>query len=254
MHRKTLFAMLLGVSMLFGCASIAMAAQLATLKIMPPYLQIGTFFSGREVDLSGSIPPDRDIVIEIKGPEEKSAFNMKGRVGPFWMNREKIELEHAPFLYMLLLPEMKKGNLLLSSPGIGVEKLKQTLVIRPDNTSLDSVFDMFVRLKRSEQLYGEMEGAIRYSQARGEKKKFETQFYFPSSSAPGQYKIVARILHDGKIEETRVHSFVVEEVGFIKRVHNLAYNHGLVYGILCVIIALFVGAIIGLFFRHAEDH
>jgi hypothetical protein len=254
MHLKKALLVLLSIGMVFVGVDLASSAQSPTLKINSAYLDIGTFFSGSQISLSGSIPSNRDVVIEIKGPEEKSVFNMKGRVGPFWMNRGKVELEKAPFLYLLLLPEGKKWNSPLSSLGVGIEQLEQKLVIRPDNANLDVVFPRFVQLKRSEHLYGELEGAIRYSRSTEEMKHFETKVFLPSSTLPGEYRILNRVLHNGKVEETNLHSFTVKEVGFIKRVHELAYDRGLLYGILCVLIALFVGAVIGLVFKGGEAH
>ena len=147
MYLKKPFLLLLSIGMILVGVSLASSAQSSILKINPPHLDIGTFFSGRRMSLSGSIPSNRDVVIEIKGPEEKSVFNMKDRVGPFWMNREKLELENAPFLYILLLPEGKEWRARLSSFGIGIEQLEQKLVIRPDNVNLDVVFPRFVQLK-----------------------------------------------------------------------------------------------------------
>jgi hypothetical protein len=251
--RKPLLVLLSTVMLLVG-AGAAFSAQAPAFEINPAHLDIGTFFSGRRISLSGSIPSDRDMVIEIKGPDEKGAFNMKGRVGPFWMNRGKVELEKAPFLYMLLLPEGKEWHASLSSSGLGIEQLKQTLAIKPHNANLDVVFPRFVQLKQSEHLYGELKGTVEYSQPAGGMKHFDAKFYFPASTVAGEYRILNRLFHNGKVEETTVRSFTVEEVGFIKAVRELAYDRGLIYGILCVLIALFVGAVIGLLFRRTEAH
>jgi Putative transmembrane protein (Alph_Pro_TM) len=254
MHLRKNFLVLLGMGMILLGVSPAWSAQASALKIDPPYLDITTSFSGCQVSLEGSVPSDRDMVIEIKGPEEKSVFNMKGRVGPFWMNRLKVELEKAPFLYLLLLPEGKEWPATLSPFGVGIQQLGKTLVIRPENVSLDVVFPKFVQLKRSEHLYGELEGAIRYSPSTEGRKHFQAEFRFPSSTLAGEYRILTRVLHDGKVEETALHSFTAKEVGFIKTVRELAYERGLSYGILCVLIALFVGAVIGVFFRGRGAH
>jgi hypothetical protein len=254
MYPTKAFLALLGIGMILLGISPASSAQATVLKINPQHLDIGTFFSGQKVSLTGSIPSDQDMVIEIKGPEQKSVFNMKGRVGPFWMNREKLELEKAPFFYFLLLPEGKEWPATLSSFGIGIEQLEKKLVIRPENVSLDLVFPRFIQLKRSQHLYGELESAIRYSPSKEGMKHFEAEFFLPSSTVPGEYKILTRIFHHGKVEDTSLLTLTVQEVGFVKGVHELAYNRGLLYGILCVLIALFVGTVIGLVFRGGGAH
>ena len=109
MLNKKITAIFITVAFLL-CGSIARAAESATLKIIPATLGIGAFFSGEDVTLSGSLPPDGDIIIEVIGPQENAKFNIKGRVGPFWMNRAKVVLQNVPFLYVLLLPGEKNGN------------------------------------------------------------------------------------------------------------------------------------------------
>ena len=101
MENKNILARVLGFALVFSYASICLAAESFVLKIEPKSLEIGMFFSGTMVNISGRILTNQEIVIEIIGPDEKSKFNMKAKVGPFWMNREKVELEHAPFLYKL---------------------------------------------------------------------------------------------------------------------------------------------------------
>lgn len=246
--------MVFGLSLILFHAALVLPAQLSAMKVVPAYLEIDTFYSGLEIKVRGSILQDQDVIIEVKGPDEKSIFNMKGRVGPFWMNREKVELEHAPFLYMLILPKGKKWEDCLSSVGVGMAKLKQGLIIRNNSLSDDTIFERFVRLKKSEHLYGIQDGGIVYSNGEDGKKYFETKFCFPSFTVPGEYKIVATLVDDGKVEERASRSFRVEEVGFIKGVHELAYHRELAYGILCVVVALSVGALMGLFFRRAKVH
>lgn len=235
-------------------SSLANAAETSVFKIMPPQLGIGAFFSGKDIALSGPLPSDAGIIIEIIGPQENAKFNVKGRVGPFWMNRDKVELEKAPFLYVLLLPGNKKWKNQLSSIGVGLQQVEQSIRISPAGRDRDLIFDQFIRLKRSELLYAQDENAIHYTAQNKGGKFFEATFHFPSSTVPGEYQIVATLLQNNRTVNRSVHHFQVAEVGVIKRVRELAYHHELVYGIVCVVIALFVGAVMGLFFGRSEGH
>ena len=230
------------------------AAQDAELKISPDQLGIGTFFAGQDIALSGLLPTDSDVVIEVIGPQIEARFNIKGRVGPFWMNRGKVELENAPFLYMLLLPGTQKWGPQLPSLGVGVLHLKRTIAIRPEDLDQNMIFDQFIKLKRYEHLYARQEGAIHYSAKNQKTKRFDATFHFPASTVAGEYRIAATILQNNRIMNRSVHHFRVQEVGAIKSIHELAYNKELIYGILCVVIALFVGAAMGLFFGRSGAH
>lgn len=254
MFQRRYFLVLLIIGMiLFGGGPFPLL-RASSLQISPPRLDITTFFSGRSMSLTGAIPADRDVILEIKGPEEKSVFNMKGRVGPFWMNRGKVELENAPFLYLLLLPDGKAWHGPFSAFGVGIDQLEKGMVSRPNNVSLDVVFPRFVKLKQSEHLYDELPNAVHYGAVTDGLKHFEAAFHFPSSILPGQYRILTRVIHDGKVEQKILKDFEVREVGFIKTVRELAYDRALLYGILCVLIALFVGALIGLVFKGGGAH
>lgn len=254
MRRKTFCIMVLGLSLILTHAALVLPAQLSDMKVVPAYVKIGTFYSGQEIKVCGSVLQDQDVIVEVKGPDERSIFKMKGRVGPFWMNRETVELEHAPFLYIMVLPKGEKWEDSLSSLGVGMAKLKRGLIIKNNTLSDDTIFDRFVQLKKSEHLYGIQDGGVVYSNGKDGRKYFETKFRLPPFAVPGEYKIVATVISDGGVEERASQSFKVEEVGFIKGVHELAFHRALAYGILCVVVALFVGALMGLFFRRARAH
>ncbi len=232
----------------------AQTSQNAELKIMPEQLGIGTFFAGQDITLSGSLPAGADIIIEVIGPQKDAKFNIKGRVGPFWMNRGKVELEKAPFLYALLLPNAQKWGPKLPSLGVGIRHLRQIIAIRPENLDREMIFDQFIKLKRSEYLYVQQEDAIQYTPKSQKSKTFATTFHFPPATVPGEYRISTTILEQNRILSRSVHPFRVEEVGAIRSIHELAYNNELIYGILCVVIALVVGAVMGLFFGRSEAH
>jgi hypothetical protein len=224
------------------------------LKIQPPSLGIGLFFSGTEVNLSGSIASDRDLMIEIIGPRKKSKFNMKGRVGPFWMNYAKVELDHAPFLYIVLLPGDSRWTERAAAQGLGVQNLAEEVTISPASLDHNLIFQRFVRLKSSEQLYVEVKNAVDYLPVDDDRKHFDAKFFLPSATVAGRYEIVANQIAHDRIEEKSVYDFQVEEVGIIKSIHEIAYQRELLYGILSVVIALFVGAVMGLLFKQSRGH
>jgi hypothetical protein len=254
MRCKSFSIMVLSFSLILYPAAFVLPEQFSDMKVVPASVEIGTFYFGQEIRGCGSVLQDQDVIVEVKGPGERSIFKVKGRVGPFWMNRETVELENAPFLYIMLLPKGRKWEASLSSLGVGMARLKRGLIIKNNTLSDNTIFDRFVQLKESEHLYGVKDGGVVYSKGKDGRKYFEAKFRLPPSAIPGGYKIVATLVSDGRVEERASQSFMVEEVGFIKGVHELAFHRALAYGILCVVVALFVGALMGLFFRRARAH
>ena len=115
MPGKQIFAVIFSIFCLLLKISAAWAAGDAALDISPASLKIGIFFSGSEIDLSGFILSDRDIVIEIIGPDGKGEFNLKAKVGPFWMNREKVRFKRLRFFMPCFCPvktDRQAGRLL----------------------------------------------------------------------------------------------------------------------------------------------
>lgn len=244
----------LSLGLVFLYVHQGISADPFTLKTTPEHLEIGAFFAGKAVTLSGSIPSKQNLIVEIIGPKRNAKFNLKGRVGPFWMNLKKVELEQVPFLYKLLLPGQQIGEKLLDALNVGVKKLSQRITVRPAGLNGDMIFNQLTKLKRSQHLYGEQNSAIHYSPLRQDQKAFKSTLYFPSSTVPGDYQIIASRLQGRVIIKRSVYNYEVKEVGIIQKIGELAYHKELIYGIFCVIIALFVGTAIGLFFKHTEAH
>jgi len=252
MRRQRTYILVLSLLGFLLYAAGGRAAEAAVLDISPAALEIGLFFSGCEVHVSGSVAAGRDVVIEIIGPAEKGKFKIKEKIGPFWMSRRQVEIRQAPFFYALLLPQSSRldGNI----PGIGIESLKKNISVSSEEMPGDKVFDLFVRLKRAEKLYKGPVDDIRYLDAADGKKGFSVKFDFPSSIAEGDYKVMATIVHDGRVEGQLVRSIRIQEGGIVKAIHGLAYQHSLVYGILAVVIALLVGMLMGVVFKGGKSH
>ena len=235
-------------------AETAWTADTSELTIQPEVLNIGTFFSAGQVTISGEVRSGQDVIVEIAGPAANGQFDLKGRVGPFWMTRGKAEMDGAPAMYVLLLPGGQDWHTKASSLGLGLERLRRKISIQSTALPPDDLFNMFVDLKKSEGLYAIEDNAITYASANNGRKRFTTAFRFPRSTATGKYQIKATAVANGArgLEQSR--SFLVDEVGFNRLIHDLATNRRLTYGILAVVIALFAGAVMGFLFKSRGSH
>lgn len=254
MRLKTAWVVIFVFVTVFHSAARCRAEGLSEISMAPSEILISMFYSGQKLNISGTIPSGNDVIVGIEGPAQSQAFNIKGKVGPLWMNVGKIKIEHLPSLYLLLLPEGKIWQERLASMGIGQEKLKSEMSVAPRNLSPDEIFDRFVRLKQSEGLYDNIGGAVSYTPITKERKRFEAGVNFPSSITPDDYKITITLVHDSTIEDTAVRRIPVKEVGVVQWVRRLANQQELAYGIACVIIALVAGLAMGLIFKSGGGH
>jgi hypothetical protein len=243
------------IAMTFLGAGFVVPKECSELEISPHVLEVNAFFSGGRVTVSGRIPSSDDAVVEITGPETVSSYDVKGRVGPFWMTREKISLEKAACLYIVLLPTGKDWVEKIKDFGMGLEHLKNVISINNGNRISDDIFRMFIDLKNSEGLYCEKPGAVLYKDAKNGFKDFTAAYTFSSSIMGGEYKVKVTTIEKGAPGYIMTGEFKVKEIGFIKFVHDLASKKSLSYGVLSVLIALFAGALMGLLFkRGAGSH
>ena len=242
-------ALVLALGILVITASTCPALETIDLKIKPSGLALNTFFSGETALFSGEINKNQDVALEIVGPSVKSAFNVMGRIGPFWMNRDQAEIENAPGFYVLLLPEQGAWRDNLGALDLGLGKYEKDVKIEAGENEPEKIFNLFVELKESEGVFNEQPGAVKYEAGSDGKKLFNASFDFPSSTSLGLYQVRAVIIENGARVGTIVKDFPVQETGFVKLVHNMALNQGLLYGVLSVLIALFTGLVMGVLFR-----
>ena len=235
-------------------AETAWTADAGELTIQPNVMDIGTFYSPEQVKISGEVPSGHNVIVEIAGPAANGLFDLKGRMGPFWMTRGKAEMVGAPAMYVLLLPGGRDWHKEASALGLGLDKLREKISIQSAALPPDELFNMFVELKKSEGLYAEQDDAVTYAPADDGRRRFTAVYSFPRSTVTGKYQIKATAVANGAKIREQSHDFLVEEVGFVRLVYDLATNQRLTYGILAVVIALFTGAVMGLLFKSRGGH
>jgi hypothetical protein len=254
MMSRSTTRLLIGLLLIVLPSSVSAGPEPFEFEVAPQEVRIGAFFAGRAVELSGAVGASVDVAVEVFGPEQGGHFHLKDKVGPLWMNLEEVELGHAPYLYLLLTSDNLVSGEDLVGMGIGLKHIENKFEVRPEDLDKDMIFEQFLKLKRSQGLYDERRGAVTYGPPDGARKSFHAEFLLPSSTVPGQYEIVASGLSaDGSVSLT-TRDFQVAEAGVIKTIHDFASDHGLLYGVVCVLIALAVGGIMGVFFKRTGAH
>jgi len=253
--RRIILVLVLGCAGLgIAPAGIVRADAPAALTVSPDVLNVGLFFSGSQVTITGEIPVSEDVAVEIIGPQVNNLFDVKGRIGPFWMTRAKVDLENAPALYILLLPSGRDWEQKAAALNLGIDNLQQQIGISRSETAPEDIFRMFVKLKRSEKLYGEVPGAVLYSVGENGRRRFTATCRLPASTRAGKYTVKATPIANGEEGVELRHDLTVREVGFVEMVDALASKRRLTYGVAAVLVALFSGALMGLLFKGGSRH
>ena len=83
-------------------------------------------------------------------------------------------------------------------------------------------------------------------------KSFNALLTLPAALPPGTYDIEVFTIKNGIIDEPVVKTIDAREVGTPAWISKLAYNHGILYGVLAVLVAVMAGLLTGVLFKGAK--
>jgi len=241
---------LLGLAIFLGLTLPARAAP-PDLNVSPEVVEIGAFFQGQAITVTGGIPAGAQAVVEVLGPAAPEKLMRKGRRGGLWMNVGEVEVKGAPSLY---LAQSTSPSLLASAApeaSCGYPALKRQIVFSGQiaGQEQEELLAQFLKLKESEGLYGAMSAPLQVSPASGGASMVQGTFQLPTYVKPGAYQVCLSVIDRGQVTARRCTELKVTMVGLPALFHSLAYEHGGLYGILAVILAIATGLIMGFLFK-----
>jgi hypothetical protein len=246
------FAVFLAGFCLWGTAR---AASL-DLQVVPQVVEMGAFFQGEKVTVTGAIPSGAEAVVEVVGRAGHETLMRKGRRGVLWMNVGQLDVRGAPSLYLV----MSTSSDLLSTPGTtapwGFPAVKRQVTLAGDiKASEQAEFqEQFLELKENEGLYAALPGALKGSRGQEGRVNIRGTFQLPANVKPDTYKVCLSVVRLGQVVGTRCTDLTVKMVGFPSLLSTLAYEHGAFYGILAVVIAILTGFSMGYLFKGGGGH
>ena len=226
------------------------------LQVWPDLVEIGAFFNGHDVKVSGKIPSGAQAVVEITGPAAAEHLMRKGRRGGLWMNVGEVEVQGAPSLYLAA----STSPALLKDPPAGAvwgyPALKQQIrfagQVRPEER--DRFLDQFFQLKESEEIYGASPGGLKVKAGPQNLQTLTGRIPLPTQVKPGAYRVCLTVVQGSQVIGQQCRDLKVVMVGFPAMLASLAYGHGATYGILAVIIAIVTGFAMGYLFKGGGGH
>jgi uncharacterized protein (TIGR02186 family) len=224
------------------------------LTLEPSEVRAGMFFDGATVRVSAQVPEGLGVTVSCVGPEGSVVLNRKGKaLGLIWMNVGEVEIDGAPALYLLHTSGELGGpatDSALANLGVGYVALEHRATIRgiPGEGEEGHFFREFVSLKESDGLYSTSAGSVESEPGAEGMVRVWTELRLPAKTPPGEYRILAHGFagEDGTLLGSA--PLRVVQVGMAASIHNLATEHGLLYGILAVVVAIVVGLLTGVLF------
>jgi uncharacterized protein (TIGR02186 family) len=226
------------------------------IEVSKPVIEVGLGYDGDRIDFIGSVGGTGAdaIVVKLTSPAETVKLNIKGRVGPFWMNTRQYQVDNVPSMYQIqasaplaeiTTPEMAEEL------QIGFETIKRQMkyeIVKGQREANDeeTLFQGLMKIKSEAALYSiDDTGLVEMKEG----KLFSHSFDFPSAAKPGVYNVDYFLLKNRNLVGKASAKIEIRKVGLVSFVAGAAESQPLVYGICAVLIALGAGLAVGFIFK-----
>jgi uncharacterized protein (TIGR02186 family) len=238
MARLALLLLVLLAAPPAGAASLS--ADLSTRQIA-----ITSSFNGTSLLLFGSRNAGRgdrpvDIVAVVHGPEQPMTIYRKLRVAGIWVNSRPVRFHNVPGFYAVLanrpLGEIAAPEY-LRRENIGAENLVLLSVEDTEPAELAELRRAIIDNRRQAGMYLYRPDAVGFPAG----DLFRAEIFFPARVPVGDYRVIVRMLRDGR-EIGRTTSIVtVGKEGLEQWVYDVAHRRPLLYGLGAILLALAAG-------------
>lgn len=213
-------------------------------------------FNGAQLLLFGAItyPPgtrsrdQADIVVVLKGPTQSIVVREKQQIAGIWINAASSEFRSAPGYYAVAssrpvdeIVDDKTADIY----ELGLDHLQLSPAGAIDSGEINRFVDGLVDLNSRGRLYKtlpnsvEIEGDVLY----------KARINLPASVPIGEYTAETFLIIDGRVEAAEIKDITIEKTGFGRVITNLSQEYGFFYGLLAVLISVFLGWVAGYAFR-----
>ena len=223
-------------------------------------ITVSSDYRGSFVTVFG-VNPDRrgrgDVVVVVRGPATRASVMRKRRVLGLWVNGDPVRFSEAPSFFAVLSNRPLRA---IASPQqiwrhqldpAATAQLESAVPAGGDPSAYRAAL---VRLRRAQGLYQEYSGRPIQDQRGGlttyRGGLFRAVVRLPANAPIAQYHADAYVFREGRlISSQRNIPISISRVGIERRIHNLASNASLLYGLVTVMLALAAGWIAAVFFR-----
>ncbi len=221
-------------------------------------VEITSSFDGEKMTFFGSIAPDAGaqqkfvegpfhVVVVVLGPTaDRTARQMTHNFG-IWLNTDQVTFRKFPSYFHVL----SSGRLTditdvttLATQSI----LPESYTLLPNDAGWwkTAIFGReLIRLMTRQGLFGINENGVNFLSD----NTYSARLTLPSNAPPGSYIALTYVFKDGAIIARKSEGFAVRKIGFERFLALASVQQPLLYGVVCVILALFTGWLGGVLFK-----
>jgi uncharacterized protein (TIGR02186 family) len=237
-------------------AAVPASAETLVSTVSNPQVLITSSFDGATLSLFGSIEPDAadpeaagpyNVIVVITGPLQDRVARVKTNNYGIWSNTDQVTFQHFPSFYAVI----SSGKL----DTIATPTLLDQYVVQPEDqarataqaTGLKAeAFSLqLVRLMTQEGHFIVRDDGVRFLS----NNAYAVNLQLPSDVVNGRFLVRTLVLENQALVAERTESFTVRKAGFENFVFVASRQQPLLYGIVCVILALGTGWLAGVVFK-----
>ena len=221
-------------------AGSAARAQPVVVDLSKDFVAITAGFTGTEVLLFGATSGYGEVVVVIEGPKELVGVRRKEQIAGIWINGRQVDFKDVPAFYQVLSTNSLDEWLPLAvreENQIGVEYLN--LKPRGEIGAAEASEYRAALIRNKQQIghYGQVERRLQLAGGR----LFRSNVFFPANVPVGKYFVRTYLVDEGKIVSTRTMPLRINKIGIEADVYRVAHQHGALYGIAAIVIAVMAG-------------
>ncbi len=221
-------------------------------------VEITADFSGADLTIFGSLENSDpmisrhgryDIIVVLEGPRQDIVVRRKNRVLGMWINTASETFTNVPVSYSVATTRMPQDitdpnsyrRLSLGAENLHIEPLERS----GDPVTLEAFSQALRDRKVATGLFSMRIGGVEFLS----NNLFRASVPLPPSVPVGTHKARAFLFKNGVfIKESSAQLSIVKS-GFEQTIYRFSTNHGLAYGFLAVLLAMFTGWLGRIVFR-----
>jgi uncharacterized protein (TIGR02186 family) len=220
-------------------------------------IQITSSFDGAKLTVFGTIEPETpaeivtgpyNIIVIITGPLQDRVTRLKTHTFGIWTNTDQVQFKHFPSYYAVL--SSGKLESIASDEVLSLDlvpPMEQARASAVDSGTLKSLEfgAQLVRLMTEQGHFSVNESGVQFLS----NTAYVAQVTLPSDVANGPFLAHTLVLKDKTLVSETTQGFAVRKSGFENYVFVMSRQQPLLYGLVCVVLALGTGWLAGVVFK-----
>jgi uncharacterized protein (TIGR02186 family) len=240
------------------CAATPAQGEKLVSTVSNDEVSIASNFVGEKLTLFGNIEPEAGaaqkfvegpfhVVIVITGPLQDRVARLKRQRFGIWMNTEQVVFKDFPtFYHVLTSGKLTDITDQATLDRLNIMPLAQTRITAQPSTADQSWFGReLVRLMTNQGFFGLNELGVVFRS----NTLYSAQVNLPSDIPPGPFLTHTYVFKNGEMIAERSEGFSVRKIGFERFLALSAQQQPLLYGLICVVLAIFTGWLGGVVFK-----